>query len=208
MNSLGISVRLIRCTPNPEELVSLAARYCRSTRSSSELQKDKNRKVITNIIQLGHYSVLEHAVFTFEVSGISRVCTHQLVRHRIATFSQQSQRSIRLSSSSFITPPSLTAQENPEANKQYQRAIETAFETYETLMKLGIKKEDARFILPQGSTTALIMTMNARSLRHFLFLRLAPDAQWEIRLLAEKILDILKTEAPLLFEDLISVDKD
>jgi len=148
---------------------------------------------------LGHESVFEHACFTFRVEGISRVCSHQLVRHRLASYTQQSQRYVKLKSPKFIVPEEIYGSEFEE---DYMKLLEKAAELYRKMVEGGIRKEDARFILPQGIETKIIITMNARELRHFISLRCDPSAQWEIRAMAKEMLKLAYQKAPILFEDL------
>lgn len=145
-------------------------------------------------------STFEHVSFTFGIDGLSRVASHQLVRHRLASFSQQSQRYVKMSPdpNAVIIPPSI--QGNPEALRLFTESVRKSQETYAQLTALGIPKEDARFILPHGHSTRLVMTMNARELHHFFGLRLCRRAQWEIHELARKMLALCREKAPVLFE--------
>jgi thymidylate synthase (FAD) len=140
----------------------------------------------------GHLSVFEHASFTFGIEGITRTCSHQLVRHRIASYSQQSQR--HTEPSRYVLPESIR-QRNICA-----RILIKASEAYNLLVASGVSREDARFILPQACTTNLVLTMNARSLMNFFDLRLSEHAQWEIRDLAKLMLGEVIKVAPTIFE--------
>ncbi len=164
-----------------------------------ELSPKKVEKLIKVLKQLGHESVFEHASFTFAIEGISRVCTHQLVRHRLASYTQQSQRYVSLKNPKFIVPESIA---NSEYMKEVEELLDKASTLYRKMVENGIRKEDARFVLPQGIETKIIVTMNARELRHFFKLRCAKEAQWEIRNLAIEMLKKVYEVAPLLFEDL------
>ncbi len=164
-----------------------------------ELSPKKVEKLIKVLKQLGHESVFEHASFTFAIEGISRVCTHQLVRHRLASYTQQSQRYVSLKNPKFIVPESIV---NSEYMEKVEELLDKASTLYRKMVENGIRKEDARFVLPQGIETKIIVTMNARELRHFFKLRCAKDAQWEIRKLAIEMLKNVYEVAPLLFEDL------
>ncbi len=165
--------------------------------------KTLNQERVENLIRLlrrlGHESVFEHASFTFRVEGISRVCSHQLVRHRLASYTQQSQRYVKLKNPKFVVPESIFG---TEFEKEYLEILDKASDLYRRMVGGGIRKEDARFILPQGIETKIIITMNGRELRHFIELRCAPDAQWEIRTLAREMLKQAYKIAPILFEDL------
>ena len=146
----------------------------------------------------GHFSPFEHASFTFAIEGLSRVATHQLVRHRVASYSQQSQRYVEMKGNCCIVPP--TVAENAEAKAVFEKQAEAAFETYRKLVALGVPREDARFILPHGFETRLVVTMNARELHHFFALRLCRRAQWEIRGTARGMLREARAAAPQLFD--------
>lgn len=147
----------------------------------------------------GHESIAEHANFTFLIDGVSRVLLAQLTRHRIASFSVQSQRYAGLGDiKSVIIPDSI---DSTFLKSEYERFVNEAFCRYEYLVKSGVPEEDARFVIPQGITTKLMMTMNARELRHFFSLRCCNRAQWEIRELADKMLVQCKQKAPVLFKD-------
>jgi len=164
-----------------------------------ELNEKRVRHLILLLKKLGHESVFEHACFTYRVEGISRVCSHQLVRHRLASYTQQSQRYVKLRNPKFIVPESIFG---TEFEKEYFEILERTSNLYRRMVEGGIRKEDARFVLPQGIETKIIITMNARELRHFIKLRCAPDAQWEIRALARSMLKLAYEVAPILFEDL------
>lgn len=144
-----------------------------------------------------HDSVLEHATFSFRITGISRVTLAQLTRHRIASFSVQSQRYVDQRTQARVIPESISA--NEEAMKIFNRISTEAVEAYERLVELGVPKEDARYVLPESTMTELVMTMNVRELGHFFSLRTCNKAQWEIRELADKMLRLLREEEPILF---------
>lgn len=163
-----------------------------------EMGPEKAKKLIRELVKRGHTSVLEHAVFTFSIEGVSRVCTHQLVRHRIASYSQQSQRYVKLTGASVVVPPSIASK--PEAKEVFDKAVRECLKAYQELLKLGIPPEDARFVVPQGVRTNIVVTMNARSLLNFFELRCCYRAQWEIRQLAWKMLELVKKVAPTIFE--------
>ncbi|MGC8663023.1 MAG: FAD-dependent thymidylate synthase [Thermoplasmata archaeon] len=162
------------------------------------LNDDKVKHLIELLKSLGHESVFEHVSFTFRIEGISRVCSHQLVRHRMASFTQQSQRYVPLNPE-FIIPESI---ENSEFKDEVKDVMENARNLYKKMVEKGIRKEDARFILPQAVETKIIVTMNGRELRYFISLRAEKDAQWEIRNLAKEMLKEAYKVAPILLEDL------
>ena len=190
-------------TPEPDALVAAAARICYRDVTAGELLHGEEQKLseglIADLFRSGHLSTFEHVSFTFGIDGLSRVASHQLVRHRVASFSQQSQRYVKMSPDpeSVVIPPSVS--ETPEALRLYTEAVKTSQETYRALIEAGIPKEDARFILPHGHSTRLVMTMNARELHHFFSLRLCRRAQWEIHELARKMLILCRGKAPVLF---------
>ena len=196
-------VRLLFHTPDPEKVVYLAARLCYSKLPVSELEKEANHKSPVELIRRlkasGHHSVFEHATFTFSIEGISRVTTHQLVRHRIASYSQRSQRYVDESAFEYVIPPSVKVK--PEAKRLFEEFVEHSREVYKRLVEMGVDREDARFLLPQAVETKIIVTMNARELMHFFTLRCCNRAQWEIREVAKRMLSEVKRVAPVLFED-------
>ncbi|WP_297465150.1 FAD-dependent thymidylate synthase [Thermococcus sp.] len=197
----GIGVRLVNYTRKPLETVTWAAlisywdgweteAFDRITRKDVELH-------LPRVLGYGHESILEHAVLTFAIEGCSRVCTHQLVRHRLASYTQQSQRYITLNPSdveeTFVIPESV--KEKPELYEKWKRLMKSAIELYEETYRAGVHQEDARFILPQAVRTKIVVTMNLRELKHFLGLRACERAQWEIRKVAWKMLEeIAKNE--------------
>jgi thymidylate synthase (FAD) len=154
-------------------------------------------KGLKRVIERGHTSVLEHATFTLSIEGISRACSHQLVRHRMASYSQQSQRRVKLKGGDYIVPPSVAA--NAKAEEFYRDLMDAAWRGYAKLIEMGIPTEDARFVLPNSAKTNLVVTMNARSLLNFFELRCCLHAQWEIRELAYEMLRRAKKVAPLIF---------
>ena len=196
-----MDVQLLASTPNAEDLVVAAARLCYSSSSSFEelltWTEERKSALLQKVLTAGHLSVFEHASFTFGVSGISRACSHQLVRHRIASFSQQSQRYVDASGFEAVVPPAIAARK--EAFQRFESLLEEARAAYAELLDMGIAAEDARFVLPNAVQTSLVVTMNARELRHFFALRCCLRAQWEIRELAGKMLILAREKAPLLF---------
>ena len=159
------------------------------------------------LVRSGHHSALEHASFSFAVDGVSRACTHQLVRHRLASYNQQSQRYVRFGDAdSFVVPPKIAA--NPAAEAVFVGAMEQARQAYDELVELGLAEgrgkesvqEDARFVLPNAAETKIVVTMNARELRHFFKVRCCHRAQWEINALAWQMRGIVKSLSPFLFE--------
>lgn len=161
--------------------------------------RNSAHKFIEMLIKTGHLSVLEHAVATFRVEGGSRSFTHQLVRHRLASFTQQSQRYVEETGFEYVIPPSI--EKNQEAKKIFNDFIEFSKKTYKKLRDLGIQKEDARFVLPNAVCSEIVISANFREWRHIIELRGHPTAQWEIRKMAIEVLKILKEKAPSVFFD-------
>jgi thymidylate synthase (FAD) len=197
-----MKVALLQYTPEPERTVALAARLCYSPADIDELQKKISsadiRNFLEKIMSLGHQSVLEHASFTFGIEGISRVTTHQLVRHRIASFSQQSQRYVSHTERfSAVIPPTIAA--HPEVLARFEAQLSALHQAYAEMVEAGIPAEDARYILPNATETKIIVTMNARELLHFFELRCCERAQWEIRAMAVEMLKLVKRVAPVIF---------
>jgi thymidylate synthase (FAD) len=180
---------------SPEALLEHAGRVC----YRSEPRGDPGKFLRARISE-GHESIVEHASITFEISGISRACSHQLVRHRIASYSQESQRYVEMSAPEFIVPPSVAG--NPEAQAVWDQFTKQVGAVYHRLRELGVRKEDARFVLPNATATRIIVTMNLRSLRHFFSVRCEKAAQWEIRALALEMLRLVTPVAPSVFRDL------
>lgn len=197
-----MEVKLLGVTPNPERVPALAAKLTHSNSGFDELEKSNDNElsaILKHVMNLGHTSVIEHTSFTFGISNVSRSLTHQLVRHRIASYAQQSQRYVNLIEPVFVTPP--TIKKNPEMKKAYEETMERIWAQYNKLLELGIPAEDARYVLPNAACTNIIVTMNARSLLNFFELRCCLHAQWEIRTLANKMLAIVKKEAPTIFSN-------
>ncbi len=196
-------VQLLTHTPKPEQVVAAAARLCYSDSSIEQLlgqAPEQAAKLLQKILALGHFSVLEHASFTFGIEGISRACSHQLVRHRIASFSQQSQRYVSHDQPfEAVLPDSIN--EQPALLKRFDAHMQITHELYRDLLAAGVPAEDARFVLPNAAATKLVMTMNARELHHFFVLRCCRRAQWEIRAMAKEMLRLARQVSPLLFAE-------
>lgn len=185
-----MQVRLLNYTPKPVETVYTAARTCYSDLEPSGIWSRRVSyvemvKLLDKTIASGHHSVLEHISFTFSIEGISRSCSHQLVRHRLASFSQQSQRYISMTDAEYVIPPTINF--NPKAKEIFQRLIADCNKAYDDLIEIGISQEDARFVMPNAAATSLVATMNFRELWHVAGIRLCQRAQWEIRELFQKI---------------------
>lgn len=204
-----LKVALIRHTLSPEETVALGARLCYSRATIDDLTRRVSAKDQTDFVQkimgMGHESVLEHASFTFGVEGVSRVLLAQLTRHRLASFSVQSQRYVSYENGfGYIMPPKIAAL-GEEAQAEYHRQMQQMHQWYCAWQeKLGTGEggnEDARFVLPGACETRLMMTMNVRELRHFFALRMCSRAQWEIRAMATEMHRLCMEVAPALFAD-------
>ncbi len=205
-----INVQLLTHTPNPESVVASAARLCYSNSSIMDLVEkfdndDKSTKeFISKIMQLGHYSVLEHISFTFGVEGISRACSHQLVRHRVASYSQQSQRYVKANQFEYMIPETIrnTSTISNNLNSKYVELMNQIQIFYNYCIELGIPAEDARFVLPNAALTKIIITMNARELISVFFNhRTCNRAQHEIRNVAIKMIELVKPIAPNIFSN-------
>ena len=220
-----MKVTLISHTPEPEKIVAAAAKLCYSSSDIDNIRdgltEEKTRNFIEMLVSVGHESVMEHVTFTFGIEGISRACSHQLVRHRIASYSQKSQRYVNENGFDFITPPAI--EDVPEALEEYNRTISAITESYgkiadllteyhkNELMKNGLDEktatskarktanEDARFILPNACETKIVVTMNVRSLFNFFRHRCCNRAQWEIRDVANEMLKLCLEVAPVIF---------
>lgn len=194
-----MKVELLYITPEPEKIIEKAGRVAHQ--SFNKEAPDSYIKFIRMLIKLGHTSVLEHAVASFKISGVSRSLTHQLVRHRIASYTQKSQRYVDESTFEYVTPDKI--KENEAAFDIYNNFMNYCKETYKKLKEIGIPKEDARFVLPNATKTEIVLTANLREFRHMISLRGSKEAQWEIRRMFIEILKILKEYAPTVFEDFI-----
>jgi thymidylate synthase (FAD) len=179
-------VELLAYTPDPDILCAYAAHICYSTEPFAAA---KSPGILKKVLGNGHLSVLEHANFTFLIEGLSRAASHQLVRHRLASYSQQSLRFTK-AQPIFVSP----------FGQDFSSFYEQAYHEYERLLADGVNEEDARYVLPQGVASRLVVTMNARELGHFFELRCCLRAQSEIRALAWLMLAKAKAVAPLLFE--------
>ncbi|MDP3386589.1 MAG: FAD-dependent thymidylate synthase [Eubacteriales bacterium] len=222
-----LRVKLVEHTPNPEKLVAAAAKLCYSDMSGDEIMEDltqeKAENFINMLMKLGHQSPVEHVSFTFAIEGVSRTLTHQLVRHRIASYSQRSQRYVTEGQFQYVVPPEI--KQNTLAEKRFVEAMEHDQKIYDEITDIlyqthydrliaegkkisvassSAKKmaiEDARYVLPNACETKIMVTMNARSLMHFFRLRCCERAQWEIRQMAYQMLIEVMHVAPGLFKD-------
>ena len=222
-----MKVKLLAHTPEPEKVISMAAKLCYSPVSVDEiaenLTQESINKFLNMLVSMGHESPIEHVTFTFGIEGISRSCSHQIVRHRIASFSQQSQRYVKLDQFEYIIPPEI--ERNEEAKKifiesmnkcqeDYDKLVEILFaKHYQELLDKGVSEkkaksqaekmsiEDARYVFPNACETKMVFTINARSLYNFFHHRCCERAQWEIRELATEMLRLVREVAPILFNN-------
>lgn len=218
-------VTLLSYTPNPEKTVAAAAKLCYSPASIDDLLENLEENAASDLVrmlaEIGHESPIEHVSFTFGIEGVSRALLAQFTRHRIASYSVQSQRYVTQMDFEYVTPPEIAAQ--PEAKAAFDQAMQSAAASYaqltellmtkhlETLLAQGVEQrkaerqaeklaiEDARFVLPNACTTKMMVTMNARSLLNFFRHRCCNRAQWEIRAVAEQMLALVQEVAPTLF---------
>ncbi len=193
------TVTLLAITPNAEKLIEEAGRTCYL--SLDRIAEGSEKSFIRNCIKRGHHSILEHATASFRITGASRSFTHQLVRHRLASFSQQSQRYVDEAGFNYVIPDSILA--DAEAAAIFRDFMGRAEETYRLLRDRGIRKEDARFVLPNASESQIVFSANFRELRTIFALRLDRSAQWEIRRVCSVMLKALQREAPSVFGDFV-----
>ncbi len=189
-----MEVKLINYTHNPIETIELAASTCYDSQPTKG-------KIMNHCYKSGHHSVLEFAEFTFKITGVSRALTHQLVRHRMASFAQRSQRYCTEDGFEFVTPN--TVKNNEEALEEYNKTLDVIHEAYSKLLSMGVPAEDARMLLPNACATQICVKMNLRELIHFCNERMCTCAQWEIRELARKMAKEVFAIEPMLAEYLV-----
>lgn len=215
---MAIKVKLLQYTPEPEKVIACAAKLCYSATGIDDIEKnlddESTGKFLNMLMSYGHESPVEHVSFTFAIEGVSRSLTHQLVRHRIASFSQQSQRYVKLDQFEYIMPPAI--EQDEKAKGIFVESMKRDQEAYDQIVcilkdkyeKDGIRSvdaekkaiEDARYVFPNACESKIVVTMNARSLMNFFKHRCCNRAQWEIRSLAEEMLKQVKEVAPTLFK--------
>ena len=222
-----MKVKLLAHTPEPEKVISMAAKLCYSPVCVDEIAENLTEESINRflnmLVSMGHESPIEHVTFTFGIEGISRSCSHQIVRHRIASFSQQSQRYVKLDQFEYIIPPEIEKNEKAKeifiqsmnkCQEDYDKLVEILFEKhYQDLLDKGLNEkkaksqaekmsiEDARYVFPNACETKMVFTINARSLYNFFHHRCCERAQWEIRELATEMLKLVREVAPILFNN-------
>ena len=200
-----LKVTLLSFTPDSEKNVVAAIRQCYSSVGAKEIKqktdKETRERLIRQVMASGHTSTLEHASFTFSIEGVSRVTEIQLIRHRIGcSYSIQSGRYVKRGQAEYVIPPAILNGDKKVLKKVRQHFKNTQ-ELYNELIDLGVKAEDARYCQPQSLQTKIVMTMNVRALLHFFNLRCCKRAQWEIQALANKMLELVKQKAPVIFEN-------
>ncbi|MCI6966233.1 FAD-dependent thymidylate synthase [bacterium] len=201
MPETQLNVCMLAHTPDPVVTTALAGRLCYSDSDILSLQegvRGRAPQFVEKLASLGHLSPFEHVSFTFGVEGVSRALLAQITRHRIASFSVQSQRYVKQNGGNHVVPPSIAAL-GPEAVSRFEAQMDTIWSFYGEWLEAGIPAEDARFVLPNAAETRMVFTMNARELMHFFSLRCCGRAQWEIRRLAWCMLGLVRREAPELF---------
>ena len=208
-----LRVEFMAMTPDALSLIYAAFRQCYHAGFvadmwpkllSGEIPSDVQADFVHKTLESGHGSPIEHVSMTFAIEGISRACSHQIVRHRLASYSQQSQRYVAESDMEYILPPAIA--KIPEARERFERFMDEVQSAYGELREILVANgreskanEDARFVLPQAAETKLVMTMNCRSLHHFFNLRCCHRAQWEVRELAKQMLAHCKERLPAIF---------
>ena len=199
-----MDVQLLYYTPDPERAIATAARLCYAPVGAAELMEtmseERMHSVLKTIMTSGHFSTLEHASYTFAIDGVSRTLTHQLVRHRLASYNQQSQRYVAFKDGfPAVTPHTVAA--DPDCQKVFDETLAVIADAYQKLLDAGIPAEDARYLLPNAAETKIAVTMNVRELLHFFNHRCCNRAQWEIRELAHRMLELVRPTAPYIFLD-------
>lgn len=192
-----MQVELISVTENPEAVIERAARVC--YQSGDKIAEDRGSQLLPKLLAAGHESPFEHAYATFLISGCSRAMTHQLVRHRLMAVSQKSQRYVSEKGFEFVVPPSVP----PERVDEFRDDMESIRRMYAKWKDLGLRNEDARFVLPNACATELVISANFREFRHIFTVRCSRHAQWEIREACLRMLETLHGLAPSVFEDII-----
>lgn len=206
-------VKLLKHSKNADNHIASAAKLCYASDTKMIFDEVNNNVFINRLKEMGHLSPFEHVSYTFYIEGISRVTSHQLVRHRLASYSQRSQRYVKHDNFDYVIPPSLEGK-NVKVNSQeidavqyYKQCMDEISVMYNNLNNaLGncgeISNQDARYVLPNACETRIFVTMNARELMHFLGERLCLRAQWEIRAMADKMLNLVKEVSPIIFNNI------
>lgn len=198
-----MKVKLLAYTPEPEKVIAIAARICYSNKADIEtiaedFTDEEISSFVEQLISTSHHSVLEHSSFTFGIEGISRNCSHEIVRHRLASYSQRSQRYCSEGECEFVYPTGYQTSE--KAGEVFEASLANSKQDYKDLISEGVPKEIARYVLPNATMTRMIVTMNARELLHFFALRSCSRALPEMQQLANLMIAEVKTVAPVLFK--------
>ena len=201
LRPVELQVELVAMTPQPQSVIEQAGRTCYL--SFERIGTNSAEEFIRRLIKMGHESPLEHVGATFRIRNGSRAMTHQLVRHRLMSVSQQSQRYVDEQGFTYVVPESLPRQ----FAEDYHNDMRIIQQMYSKWRDRGLKKEDARFVLPNACTSEIVVTANFRQWRHIFSLRITPKAQWEIRKACRLILEILRQHAPACFEDIQTVEE-
>ena len=209
MARVEAKVELLAHTPEPLALIYAAFRQCYHAGFVGDLwpeltadgaDRARQAAFVRSVLESGHGSPVEHVSFTFALSGVSRALTHQLVRHRIASYSQQSQRYVKFKEGVAVVKPE-SVKASPETEAAFDEAIDACVAAYKKLLDAGVPAEDARYLLPNAAESKIVVTMNVRELLHFFSLRCCNRAQWEIREMAHRMLELARPTAPFIFAD-------
>lgn len=202
-----MKVELMAITPQAEDVIEKACRTCYLSFHRYN-PPSSTEELIKKVIQKGHHSVLEHAYATFRIKGGSRVFTHEMVRHRLMSPSQESQRYVEYGKTKefeFVIPPTV---ENTNLKDKFRKKALELKDFYEEMVKAGVPKEDARYILPNATVSEIVISANFRELRHIFEVRCVERAHWEIRQICLEMLKIMKKEAPIVFWDFVIDEKN
>jgi len=202
-----MKVELMAITPQAEDVIEKACRTCYLSFHRYN-PPSSTEELIKKVIQKGHHSVLEHAYATFRIKGGSRVFTHEMVRHRLMSPSQESQRYVEYGKTKefeFVIPPTV---ENTNLKDKFRKKALELKDFYEEMVKAGVPKEDARYILPNATVSEIVISANFRELRHIFEVRCVERAHWEIREICLEMLKIMKKEAPIVFWDFVIDEKN
>jgi thymidylate synthase (FAD) len=200
LSTADVKVELMSITPNAEDIIERACRTCYLSFNRYN-PPSSTEELIKKVIKKGHHSVLEHALATFRIKGGSRVFTHELVRHRLMSPSQESQRYVEYGKTKefeYVIPPSI---KNTKFEDKFKKLAEETFSLYQEMVKANIPKEDSRYILPNATTSEIVISANFRELRHIFEVRCVERAHWEIREICLEMLRIMKKQAPIVFWD-------
>ena len=207
MPETSVRVTLLEKSPDPTAMTATAARTCYSANTPDAIvqrwrdRPDDMTRTVDRVRQAGHHSTLEHNIYVFGITGLSRAATHQLVRHRHLQFDQQSQRYLAFKNGEFPFVKPRRISSLPALSERFDLLMQSIGAAYQALLDSGIPSEDARFVLPNAAASHLVVSGNVRAWYEFLTLRTCNMAQWEIREMAFQVLRILKRQDPVLFKD-------